>query len=198
MRMLVALSCLLAMVDVASATLFFDAPMSGDREAPVPVVTAATGFATAFHDLDGTLKVDVSFANLSSPVISAHIHCCGTEATSAGVAIDLGPSGFPLGEMIGVYSYTFNLEDIAVYSPAFIAETQALIPGATVTDVHYRLAQSMQRNFQSPGTGIAYVNIHTQNNPTGEIRGNFRVIPEPTSALLLLCAAVGIGALRRR
>jgi hypothetical protein len=186
------------MVHDASATLFFGGVMTGDREAPTPVATSGYGFFNAFHDLNGTLDVDISFTGLSSPVTDAHIHCCGTDATSAGVAIDLGAFGFPLGGTSGSYSHLFDLEDISVYTQSFINETQALVPGATVSDIHYRLSQSMQRNFMSPGTGTAYANIHTQNFPSGEIRGNSQVVPEPTAIVLLLCTAVGVGALRRR
>jgi hypothetical protein len=188
----------LACVNAAFGTSTFVATLSGAQEAPTPVVSPGTGSVSAFHDLDGTLNVQVTFSGLSSPVTSAHIHCCGTPATSAGVAIDLGPVGFPTGVTSGIFSHLFNLNELNIYAAAFVDETQDLIPGATGEDVHFRLAQSMERNFTLPGTGTAYLNIHTENNPAGEIRGNFRLIPEPASIALLLCAAVGLCSIRRR
>ncbi len=45
--------------------------------------------------------------------------------------------------------------------------------------------------------GKFYINIHTANNGGGELRG-FLVVPEPTSALLLLGSAVPLLLRRRR
>lgn len=44
-------------------------------------------------------------------------------------------------------------------------------------------------------TGQYYVNVHTQNNPGGEIRGQINAVPEPATVLAL---AAGVAALARR
>jgi hypothetical protein len=47
--------------------------------------------------------------------------------------------------------------------------------------------------------GLWYINIHTAQNPPGEIRGNLIVIPEPSTYAALLGAAVlGLAWWRRR
>jgi trimeric autotransporter adhesin len=45
--------------------------------------------------------------------------------------------------------------------------------------------------------GLHYVNIHTINNPGGEVRGQVSPVPEPTT-LAALGVAAGLAALRRR
>jgi hypothetical protein len=46
--------------------------------------------------------------------------------------------------------------------------------------------------------GLWYVNIHTDEQPGGEIRGQVEVIPEPFSVALLAAGLVALTAVRRR
>ena len=45
-------------------------------------------------------------------------------------------------------------------------------------------------------SGLWYLNIHTQANPSGELRG--QVVPEPGALLLIASAMLGMVSLRRR
>ena len=46
--------------------------------------------------------------------------------------------------------------------------------------------------------GQFYMNVHTATNGGGEIRGYLTVVPEPSSAALLMMGALGIAVRRRR
>lgn len=163
----------------------YSALLSGPAEAP-PNSSAGVGIATVTLDLDlVTMRVEVTFNNLSSSVTSAHIH--GVTATAgtgtAGVATQL-PSfpGFPTGVTSGSYDQTFDLTLASSYNPAFITAS-----GGTVSDALNALILGM-------ADGKMYFNLHTSAFPSGEIRGFLvTAIPEPGS--IALCAFAGVGAL---
>ena len=47
-------------------------------------------------------------------------------------------------------------------------------------------------------SGDAYINIHTDTSPAGEIRGQIEAVPEPSTLLLLGGGLAALGALRSR
>jgi hypothetical protein len=96
-------------------------------------------------------------------------------------------SGFPLGVQAGTYMNSFDMSDAASYNPAFITAH-----GGTV-------AQAEADLFAGIMGGQAYLNIHTNLFPGGEIRGQLAPVPEPaTLSLLFLGLAGGVGVVRRR
>ncbi|MDN4055552.1 CHRD domain-containing protein [Massilia sp. YIM B02763] len=144
---------------------------------------ASPGTATVAVEIPGRqLLVDLSFRGLLGSTTGAHIHCCTDEAFTGTSPIALPFTGFPTGVSGGEYSAAFNLGDEATYDPAFLAAY-----GGTASGAAAALLAGINANE-------AYVNIHTDAYPNGEIRG-FLVaapIPEPAEWAML---GIGLGGL---
>jgi hypothetical protein len=149
----------------------FTADLSAANEVPPPiVVSSGTGVATIVLDPTAqTLQVNATFSGLTSNTVAAHIHCCAPLGTNAIVATTIPAFvGFPLGVTAGNYSSAvFDLTQMLIYNPAFIAAHGGTIPLAEAD-----LIAGIQ-NQQS------YFNIHTVNFGGGEIRGQLVPVPGP-------------------
>lgn len=151
----------------AQATVF-QTTLSGANENP-PNASSGSGSATVI--IDGTmLSVDLNFAGLSAPASAGHIHCCAGTDGNAGVAVDFAD----IPESVGTtYSQTFDLLDAGVYGSAFL------------TSHGGSAAAAMTAFLDGLFAGLAYVNVHNEIFPAGEIRGQLAQVPEPAAALLL-------------
>jgi hypothetical protein len=128
--------------------------MTGAKERPTPVTTTATGSAT-FELLDGSsVRYQVRASGISE-VTMAHIHTA--VADSAGpIVVTLFNPASPTGTVNGVLaSGTFT-------------STNIQLPG-----VSFDSLLALMR------LGRTYVNVHTSDNPNGEIRGQI----EPVTVL---------------
>jgi len=186
-RTIVAIAGMLLVASGARAVpITFNVGMTGANENP-PVATGGTGFATITVDTaTNLLTIDVTFSGLTSGTTASHIHCCTPPGANAGVATTTPTFlGFPLGVTSGTFHTVLDMTLASSYNPAFITAN-----GGNVTTAEGIL-------FAGILAGQSYLNIHTANNPGGELRG--QIVPEPASLALLLSGIGAAGvALRRR
>jgi hypothetical protein len=135
------------------------------------------GAGITFNDATLSLTINVAwgsangFANLSSPVIDMHIH---------GIALNPAPASFSENS-----SVIIGLTGLPGYNTSLSAGGNS----GTVT-----LSAAQATALQE---GRLYLNVHTQNNSGGEIRGNMVPVPEPASAVLLAAGIIGLLARRK-
>ena len=139
----------------------------------------ATGSVTAIVDnVALTINLSVSFSGLTGGDVAAHIHCCVAQGGNAGVAtaVPVLP-GFPMGVTSGTFNnQLFSLLDPTFYNPAFITSNGGTVAAAEPVFLNGLLA------------GQTYFNIHTPNNPGGEIRAFLLptvATPEPSTMVLM-------------
>ena len=187
-RVSVLIVALLVFAGTASAaTITFQASLAGATENP-PVATPGNGLAVlTYDDLLHTLTVQVNFADLIGTTTDSHIHCCTNPPNNVGVAVGFSSTGFPLGVSSGTYSNVFNLLDVSIYTVAF----RTNFGGGTAAGSEAALIAGML-------AGQAYVNVHTNFRPGGEIRGFTEVVPEPATLSLLGFGAAFLAARARR
>jgi hypothetical protein len=166
-----------------AAILSYSTSLSGAAEA-VPNASPATGTAMIVLDtVLHTMQVDVVFSGLLGPTTAAHIHCCALP--TGGVATSVPTfTGFPSGVTSGSYSHLFDLTLASSWNPVFVANQGGILAAEAAL-------------LDGLSDGLAYLNVHTQVFPGGEIRGFLQAVPEPAS-LSLLGVAVGMMALVRR
>lgn len=165
----------------APADPSYRAVASGALESP-PNASPGTSLVTI--DLSGTkMFVDLPFRDLDGSSTAAHIHCCTSSAFTgtAGVAVPL--QDFPLGVTAGSYNTAIALDDPSFWDPAFVSAHGGTVAGATSAFV------------DGINANEAYVNIHTDLYPDGEIRGWLVAAPPVPETAEWSMLAVGLAGL---
>ena len=185
---IVAVALMLA-ANATAAPIEFVANLTGAKEVP-PNASPGTGSATALFDLaNHTLELHVIFSGLTSGTTAAHIHAptAFRFAGTAGVATQVPFfDGFPIGVTSGTYDNSFDTSDASFYNPTFITNN-----GGTVAGAEAAFASAL-------ADGRAYLNIHTENFPSGEIRG-FLFTPDTGPAIVCFgLGLIGLGMFRRK
>ena len=132
----------------------FTAPLSGAQEVP-SVDTRARGVGIFQLSADGSeLSYRLIASNIEN-VTMAHIHCCAPADDNAGVVVWLYPEDGPPPQLIeGRHSGVLATGTI----------TSADLVGSFA-------GMSLDALVEEIVAGNAYVNVHTTQNPGGEIRG---------------------------
>lgn len=175
------IALLTASFTASAAVMQFGAILTGDAEVP-PVVTDGYGEATVlFDDVTGDLTWSLIFEGLSSPIggagPTAHIHNAPKDANGP-VVIPLDGAGSVVdgnGKTEGIYLGAVDVDD--------------LMDGDDIVAALF--------------AGQLYFNLHTTNNPGGEIRGQIlpafvTVIPVPAAVWLFGSALGLLGWVRRK
>ena len=127
-------------------------PLSGGNEVPA-VSSSVTGTATIELLSDGTIEFDVSLLNPSGVALlgeaGAHIHCGAIDSTGPAVAFLAQPEVGGL--LTSSVDFSAVLDDTSIFDGA-CGSTIALL-------------------YESIRAGGVYINVHSTENPGGEVRG---------------------------
>lgn len=188
-NLVVSFMLLLAPCAATQASIIYTADLSGANESP-PIISEGIGTARVDYDSTArTLRVVVSFSDLTGTTTAAHIHCCTADpfAGTVGVA-SATPTfpGFPSGVTSGSYDQIFDLSSGSSYNSSFLTAS-----GGTADTAEAALAAGL-------ANGQAYFNIHTSFAPGGEIRGFLAPVPLPNAIWLFGFGLLGMIGITRR
>jgi hypothetical protein len=179
--LLLAAAALMAL-PVASAqatTTVYSGLLSGANEVP-PALSPGTGTVTLTVDnVAFTIRIQTSFAGLTSSDTNGLFHCCDGPAANAAAATTVPAfAGFPLGVTSGTADATLSYLDVSFWNPSF------------VTNNGGSAASAASVFLSALAAGNVYFNIHTTNFPGGEIRGQLAPVtpgvPEPATWMMML------------
>jgi hypothetical protein len=185
---LIAILGLLAVPATVFAQEEFTADLTADAEVPAPTVPSGyegSGSGTfTISDDESEIDYQVSYENLTGAPVASHIHY-GAAGVAGGVILPLDLGADP--GTSGTFSGTLTEAD---FTP---------VDGGP---------QSFAESLDAIRAGNTYINIHTEQNPPGELRGQLLSgeLPDtstaetqppaggtfPTALLLLLAGATAL------
>lgn len=165
-------------VGTATAGPVFEAYLDGNQ-AVLSNSSSATGFATFEFDNDFTTLTYELWVWEISNITMAHIHLGGPDVNGP-VVLWLYPSGPPPLLISGPYDGL--LSSGTVTAANLVGPLAGLL---TMTDL-----------YDAMRTDNTYVNVHTSAYPAGEIRGQIRGVPEPTTIAIVALGLMLLGLLR--
>lgn len=139
----------------------FSAKMTGDKEVP-PVSTDTTGtIRVKANSQQQTLDYDLTLTNLNGVITGAHIHM-GKPGFNGPIVADLNAPG--LGGAAAASSSSSGggtaMTSNSVSGTIRSTDLKGPLEGKQITDLVKLIEE-----------GRAYTNVHTEQNPDGEIRG---------------------------
>jgi len=182
MRRLAALLAIAALLSVPAMVLAaeqFTASLTTEAEVPAPTLpdgyTGSGSASATISDDETEIEYEVNYENLTGPPVASHIHWGAVGAA--------GPVILPLAHGDSPFSGTLTEAD-------FVA-----VDGGP---------QTFAEALDAMRAGDTYINIHTETNGPGEIRGQLRVVPDTATAEaapspaagmpVMLLALVGVAA----
>jgi len=139
----------------------FSARLIGFNETPLAILSDASGALRLDLDKNAqTATYTLTYDNLSSPILFSHIHFGKVHVTGGVIAFLCGGGGKPACPQSAPPS-----------SPVTGTITAASIVGPTAQGVGVGVFDGLEDALTS---NTAYANVHTNNFPSGEIRGQVR------------------------
>jgi hypothetical protein len=139
------------------------ATLSTFDQVPSVFAKSSGSFEAEIND-DGTISFTLSYADMSSSVVQAHIHF-GASRTNGGVMVFLCGGAKPACPASGKVTGTITAADVSVLPTS---NGDSVIPqGIQPADL-----SGMTEAIRS---GNTYVNVHTTTFPGGELRGQVEI-----------------------
>ena len=139
------------------------AELSSFNQVPSVLATGRGKFEAEINE-DGTISYALTYSGMSSPVVQAHIHF-GAGLTNGGVAVFLCGGIKPACPASGTVTGTITAADVSVLP---VTNGDSVIPQGIQPGDLAGLFKAIRR-------GDTYVNVHTTNFPSGEIRGQVEI-----------------------
>lgn len=188
-----------------SATKFIT-HLDGSQEVPPnggDVTTAEGTGSLTLVDLGGgqfrwdytvTISPDINFGTLTGGAADN-----GSANQATGFHIHNAPRGANGGVIYGIFAPDHDFDNdvvsvVNVDNSTTISGSWSAVDGNPVGNINTLGPDLLAA---PPGDVNFYFNVHTPVDSSGEIRGQIVAIPEPTSWILLLLGAVGLGAFGR-
>ena len=179
----VALTCLVNVPSHASI-VNFTSFLSPENEVPAvttaPDATGGAGIVFSFDTTSNLLAWTISFEGLTGPATMAHIHSAPA-GSNGPVEINLDTGDNADGSSLDATVFLSGL-----------GSTSGLFQG------NGPLSAAQEANLLA---GDLYINIHTEANPGGEIRGQIlraQVVPVPAAVWLFGSGLLGLIGIARR
>ena len=131
----------------------FKATMSGASEVPANATTGTGTFTATLDTVTNVFTYDITFSGLTSNVNNGHIHGPAVTTVSSGTTINFNTL---TGATFGGFGATTGTAHGQVTLNGLVQITAAIS------------GDSLRKILLA---GLTYANIHTVNNPGGEIRG---------------------------
>jgi hypothetical protein len=141
-----------------------EARLKGFQEVPAVSSAASGRFKATIDAVSGTMTYELSYSGLEGPVRMAHIHI-GQRGVNGGVMVWLCQTvvpftdptgGAPTCPQAGTVTGTIQANNVVAVAAQGIAATEFAEMLAAIR------------------AGVAYVNVHSDRYPGGEIRGQLR------------------------